>query len=382
VNMPETMLEDLKINPDWKSLPLFDRSGWQRLPFDAFAESIGERVEPADAEGEIYIGLEHLDPQDLHIRRWGTASDVTGTKLRFRKGDIIFGRRRAYQRKLAVAEMDGICSAHALVVRARQELVLPEFLSPTINWSTLKLEEFELPPIEQQRRIAEVLWAVDKDSESTYRTRSAALKARKTAHREVFLQGLRKNGDPSQPGGLPDGWHLANVGEACIIENRLRKPINSAERAQMQGEYPYYGPTGIFDYLNEYRVEGEYVLLGEDGDHFLKFDSWNMAQLARGRFNVNNHAHLLRGTDQCKTEWIYQYFKHRDITPFLSRQGSGRMKLQKAVLEKVPIPIPPIPQQEEILDFLRSIDFTIDQLSEHLVKTKAIRETLTNQFTV
>lgn len=158
------------------------------MAFGAFAESIGERAEPKDAQEEIYVGLEHLDPQCLHIRRWGKGSDVTGTKLRFRKGDIIFGRRRAYQRKLAVAEFDGICSAHAMVVRARPDKVLPEFLpflmmsdrfmnraveisvgslSPTINWTTLKLEEFDLPPLDQQRRIAEILWAVDETVRKT-----------------------------------------------------------------------------------------------------------------------------------------------------------------------------------------------------------------------
>ena len=114
------------------------------------------------------------------------AAMSSARKLRFRKGDIIFGRRRAYQRKLAVAEMDGICSAHAMVVRAKPDMVLPEFLpflmmsdkfmnraveisvgslSPTINWTTLKLEEFDLPPLDQQRRIAEILWAVDEDEE-------------------------------------------------------------------------------------------------------------------------------------------------------------------------------------------------------------------------
>ena len=150
----------LRPNLDWAKLPLFDRKGWKRMPFGSFADSINERVEPRDAVEEIYVGLEHLDPQNLHIRRWGKGSDVIGTKLRFRKGDIIFGRRRAYQCKLAVAKMDGICSAHAMVVRAKPEVVLPEFLpflmmsdkfmnraveisvgslSPTINWTTLKL---------------------------------------------------------------------------------------------------------------------------------------------------------------------------------------------------------------------------------------------------
>lgn len=175
-------LGDLRPNPDWARLPLFDRKGWQTLTFEAFADSVNERVEPSEAAEEIYVGLEHLDSQNLHIRRWGKGSDVIGTKLRFRKGDIIFGRRRAYQRKLAVAEFDGICSAHAMIVRAKLDVVLPEFLpflmmsdrfmnraveisvgslSPTINWKTLKLQEFDLPPLDQQRRIAEMLWAVD-----------------------------------------------------------------------------------------------------------------------------------------------------------------------------------------------------------------------------
>lgn len=169
-------------NPDWAKLPLFDRTGWRTLPFGEFAQSINERVEPSEAAEDIYVGLEHLDPQSLHIRRWGKGSDVIGTKLRFRNGDIIFGRRRAYQRKLAAAEFDGICSAHAMVVRAKPDMMLPEFLpflmmsdkfmnraveisvgslSPTINWTTFKLEEFSLPPLDQQCRIAEILWAVD-----------------------------------------------------------------------------------------------------------------------------------------------------------------------------------------------------------------------------
>jgi len=177
-------LANLKPNLEWASLPLFDRTGWKRVRFGDFVENIGERAEPKDAQEEIYVGLEHIDPQSLHLHRWGKGSDVTGTKLRFREGDIIFGRRRAYQRKLAVAEFDGICSAHAMVVRAKPDMVLPEFLpflmmsdrfmnraveisvgslSPTINWSTLKLEEFDLPPLDQQRRIAEVLWALDEN---------------------------------------------------------------------------------------------------------------------------------------------------------------------------------------------------------------------------
>jgi type I restriction enzyme S subunit len=164
-------------------MPDKDEKGWRSWRFDQMAIMVNDRIDnPAEANVEHYVGLEHLDADSLSIRRWGTPSDVEATKLRFRIGDIIFGRRRAYQRKLAVAHFDGICSAHAMVLRARSEVALPEFLpffmqsnlfmerakqisvgslSPTINWKTLAKEEFALPPIEEQRRIAEALRAAD-----------------------------------------------------------------------------------------------------------------------------------------------------------------------------------------------------------------------------
>ena len=155
---------------------------WKIVKFGDIAENVTVRVDPADAKTDVYVGLEHLDPSTIHLRQWGHPSDVTGQKLAFKKGDVIFGRRRAYQRKLAVAEFDGICSAHAMVVRAKPEMILPEFLpfflqsdmfmeraieisvgslSPTINWKTLKVQEFPLPPLDEQKRIADILWAAD-----------------------------------------------------------------------------------------------------------------------------------------------------------------------------------------------------------------------------
>jgi type I restriction enzyme S subunit len=164
------------------------RDGWQIVQFDQMAESINDRVDdPSEAGVEYYVGLEHLDPESLKIRRWGTPNDIEATKLRFQPGDIIFGRRRAYQRKIGVAEFEGICSAHALVLRAREETALKEFLpffmqsdafferamsisvgslSPTINWKTLALQEFALPPKDEQRRIAGILWAADEAIEN------------------------------------------------------------------------------------------------------------------------------------------------------------------------------------------------------------------------
>src|SRR5262245_22380552 len=150
------------------------QSEWQTWRFDQIAINVNERIDnPTEADVEHYVGLEHLDSESLRIRRWGSPNDVEATKLRFKRGDIIFGRRRAYQRKLAVAEFDGICSAHAMVLRPRPEVVFPEFLpfflqsdvfmnraleisvgslSPTINWKSLAVQQFRIPPREAQER--------------------------------------------------------------------------------------------------------------------------------------------------------------------------------------------------------------------------------------
>ncbi len=160
-----------------------DKSGWKTYRFDEIAKNISERVDPNNTNLEVYIGLEHIDPESIHIKRTGTPDDVDGQKLRCYPGDVIFGRRRAYQRKAAIATTDGFCSAHALVLRANPEVIDPRLfpfflhsdafmhravdisvgsLSPTINWGTIKHQEFMLPPKDQQAKLAELFLVMDK----------------------------------------------------------------------------------------------------------------------------------------------------------------------------------------------------------------------------
>jgi len=158
------------------------KEGWQIVKFGEIAKNISERVNPSETDLKVYVGLEHLDPQSLRIMRKGVPSDVKGQKLRVRPGQIIFGKRRAYQKKLAIADFDGICSAHAMVLEEKVGKVisglLPFFmqsdifmdravaisegsLSPTIKWKTLANQKFSLPPVERQKEILEVLEKVE-----------------------------------------------------------------------------------------------------------------------------------------------------------------------------------------------------------------------------
>ena len=146
--------------------------------FDQIAANSTAKKKPEDSDREHYIGLEHLDPGTLEVTRWGAEVTPKGDKLVMEKGDVLFGRRRAYQKKVGVAPFDGIFSAHGMVLRPKADVVdrffFPFFissdafldeairisvgsLSPTANWKDLKVLEFDLPSMERQREIAGIL---------------------------------------------------------------------------------------------------------------------------------------------------------------------------------------------------------------------------------
>ncbi|WP_353497969.1 restriction endonuclease subunit S [Vibrio sp. CB1-14] len=167
---------------------------------------------------------------------------------------------------------------------------------------------------------------------------------------------------------VPAGWQLCKVDEALNIRNNFRKPISQEVRETIKGQYPYYGPTKVQGYISEYEQDGTYALIGEDGDHFLKFGAMAQTQFISGKCTVNNHAHILESSTFCDSEWFFNYFKHRDITNFLSRQGAGRFKLNKATLEKLPMLVPPLPEQRKIAKILSTWDKAITT-TEKLIKT-------------
>lgn len=204
--------------------------------FDQLADQINQRVMPAEADVERYVGLEHLDPDSLRIRRWGDPSEVESTKLRFEPGDIIFGKRRVYQRKVAVADTEGICSAHAMVLRAKPDTVLPEFLpffmqsdlfmeralrisvgslSPTINWKALAKEKFLLPPVQEQARITEVLGAFDATIDNLHEALEKSQTVWRSLSRDEF--GPRAN-----HGGLLAEHYSVQSGQVDPKQNEFK----------------------------------------------------------------------------------------------------------------------------------------------------------------
>jgi type I restriction enzyme S subunit len=177
----------------------------------------------------------------------------------------------------------------------------------------------------------------------------------------------------TEVGVIPGDWEIAPIGQAFDICDNLRLPISQTARDKMVGKYPYYGPTNVQGYINEYRVEGEFALIGEDGDHFLKWQNQPMTLLIKGRFNVNNHAHLVRGTKNL-TAWFHYYFSHKDLTPHLTRQGASRYKLTKRALIGIHCAIPPLAEQKAIAAALSDADALLESLEQLITKKRHLKQ--------
>lgn len=183
--------------------------GWRMVRFGEVVRDVNEAERnPLDAGLERFVGLEHIEPENLHLKQWGLLADgdISFTK-RFRKGQVLFGKRRAYQRKVAVAEFDGICSSDILTFQPKGDDLLPELLpfivqsegffehalgtssgslSPRTRWSQLQDYEFPLPPKDEQRRIAEILWAADEVHEKWIYTHKNLKQLRESYAAEVY----------------------------------------------------------------------------------------------------------------------------------------------------------------------------------------------------
>lgn len=217
--------------------------------FEQIAINCKEKVKADDIDISTYIGLEHLDPGCLHVSRWGSAVPIKGDKIIMHAGDILFGKRNAYLKRAAIAPHDGAFSAHGMIFRPREDVVDKDFfplfiasdyffdtairisvgsLSPTVNWSDLKNQEFELPDLDTQRKLAKVLWSIN-DTKEAYKKLIAV------TDELVKSQFIEMFGDPAEnPNGYPIE-KLASVGELNRGVSKARPRNNPA---LLGGPYP------------------------------------------------------------------------------------------------------------------------------------------------
>lgn len=213
------------------------KAGWTRVAFGDVVRLSKARVADPEAAGiERVVGLEHIEPGDLRIRRWGDVADGTTFTTLFKPGQVLFGKRRAYQRKVAVADFEGVCSGDIYVLEPANDRLMPELLpflcqtnaffdhavgtsagslSPRTNWTSLASFEFLLPPIQEQARLVDLL----KGAEATTEALRSVVAAAKVLRQSTIDHFSRISNLLSAP-----------LGEICEMQNGRPFPGDEYQR--------------------------------------------------------------------------------------------------------------------------------------------------------
>lgn len=353
-----------------------------KVRFDQLAINVKEKKKPTEEDRHHYIGLEHLDSGSLTVSRWGADVAPKGEKLLMKKGDVLFGKRRAYQKKVAIAPFDGIFSAHGMVLRPNERIIDKAFfplfissdyfldaaialsvgsLSPTINWKDLARLEFELPSLEKQHELAEVLWAIEDTRTAYQRLEQATEELVKSRFIEMF-------GDPVTN---PMGWEKINLGSLSLTANNgMARRGNDADGnivlrlVELQ--------SGKIDYSNPNRIsltdkEKQRYLL-QDKDFLFVRVNGNPENVGRcAVFHeiaepIYHNDHIIR----------YHFDEERIDGTFLSvllnspygksqfkpqlKTSAGQYTVSQSGIDIVEIPLPPIALQNQFADFVALTD--------------------------
>ena len=324
------------------------------------------KVDKDDTDLVFYVGGEHIESENIRVHSRGIIAESTIGPMfyyGFKAGDFLLVSRNPHLKKAGLVDFDGICSEKTFVLEtANSDVLLPEFLpfvlqnerfwdyayrhrhgstNTFINWSTLANYEFELPDLETQRKLAEVLWSINDTMEAYKNLISATDELVKSQFIVMF----------GEPKNSPDAVSFET---AFTIRDDLRKPINDAVRSEMHtGQlYPYYGANGQVDSINDYLMDCDAICLAEDcgaygaGEH--------TSYIVSGKCWVNNHAHVLIPKECCDIEFANVYFRILDMTEYVT--GTTRLKLTQAKMKTLPMILPSLELQREFAAFVRQSD--------------------------
>ncbi len=371
----------------------------------AFGDVVGlsnVRSKNPSADGfERYVGLEHLEPGDLKIRSWGDIADGTTFTSVFKQGQVLFGKRRAYQRKVAVADFSGVCSGDIYVLEPKGDDLLPELLpficqteaffdhavgtsagslSPRTNWKSLATFEFSLPPLAEQRRIAEVLQAADATGESTlrlieqiriveaslFRKLIGAASTMPTPLGELIVKSPR-NGCSAHPSTAPTGhWVLAlsAISKWGYRAGEL-KPVEKT--SEMEAAILMEGDL-VLSRSNTRELVGLPAIFPESRDDVSYPDTMMRLTLDKSRVRTRFIEHFLRSQDG-----------RRQVQSYAAGTSASMKKINGTNLKKVIVSLMSLQEQDSMQERLDQFQLARSCALDRLVSSALLKSRLLDE---
>ena len=358
---------------------MINKVDWKQVKFGEVVKLNKERVADPAAEGiERYVGIEHIEPEDLRIRSWGLVAEGTTFTNQFRPGQVLFVKRRAYQRKVAVADFAGVCSGDIYVLEPKDpQVLLPELLpficqtdgffnhavgtsagslSPRTNWTQLANYEFALPPLEEQRRIADALRKQEALFDELAIAQAALKKVKDNKLKIAFgdyspakkeWQSLNKfcfkigDGTHQPPEFIDSGVPFLLVSNIASgeLNNEISKWISKESYMELTKSFR----PGRGDIL--------YSLVGSYGVPV--FVDWDW------EFTFQRHIGYIRTNEESlRGKYVYYFLQSLPAQRQANRlaEGLAQKTITLKSLRSFKLPIPSIETQNRIVDELENID--------------------------
>ena len=301
-----------------------------KVRFDQIAKEVRNTFS-GDKAGVPIVGLEHIIPNELLLFDHDIDTENTFTKA-FKKGQILFGRRRAYQQKAAVATFDGICSGDITVIEPIDGAVCPELLpfiiqnerffehavrgsagslSPRVKWEHLSSYEIELPSYEEQVKLANTLWAAY-NLKTSYKTLLTSI------DEMVKSQFIEMFGQSSLDNGIIGDYLLLKAGKAM--------PADRISSSKADGMFPCFGGNGIRGYVDSYNYDGDYAIIGRQGA------LCGNVCLAQGKFYATEHAVVVTPKAIVDSTWLFFALNQMNLNQYA--RGVAQPGLAVNELEK------------------------------------------------
>jgi type I restriction enzyme, S subunit len=349
-------------------------SNWIEVRFEEIVQNITDRIDkPSESGLDYYVGLEHLNTDCIRIKKYGSPEQVNATKYISKKGDIIFGKRRAYLRKVAITQHPAVVSAHSMILRPKGKLIHPDFLpcflqsstfwkvalsisegslSPTIKWKTLAKQEFVIPPLEEQKRIAGLLWSIEDNIEKTENL---------IAINDKLITGLLNE--------LISGINDSKLSKYIIFE---KKSSRRAGEGLSDGEYPFFTSSPIQSKrIDEADYGGEYLIFGTGGSASLHYYN--------GKFSTSADCFVIKSL-KMRLKYIYYHLLRNFEVLEKGFVGGALKHLSKRYLQNIDIGTPSLTEQERIISVLDQETNTNEDLKNHLIKTFNLKKKLTDEI--
>jgi type I restriction enzyme M protein len=370
---------------------LLDRSGWLGVRFGDVVENLNEtEYDPVGAGLDRFIAMEHLEPGSLHVRSWGNTSGGTTFTRRCRPGQVLFGKRRAYQRKVAVAEFEAVVSGDIYVMAPKDDRLLPELLpficqserffehavgtsagslSPRTNWSSLEDFEFELPPPDQQRRLAEVLWSIDHHKKllegsckifEQFQGVDADNLLFNTNTKKVPFSKMVSDGKLSVQTG-PFGTVL-QASSYSKSGTPIINPVNMNKHKLEISNGPFLSDETC-ESLSRFRMRTGDILIGRKGD------------VGRAVLVTDDYDGFIVGSDIIRLrlidsdlipEYLYYFMLSPKTRAYVNRYASGTTMpgINEKLLGKIEIPVPDRNLQLAIINHMKEMNIILCSLME------------------